>query len=102
MWRLASPDSLAHTAQIIIELITGDLIRRAAPFRAGLASLSLLAACSTADPVDIGDGTDTGEAAGGQGQMLHVAIGGEPDQLDPNKTSSCFSFEVLENVYDTL
>ena len=33
---------------------------------------------------------------------LVAAIAGEPDQLDPNKTSAYFSFEVLENVYDTL
>src|SRR5690625_6971501 len=76
-------------------------MRRAAPLLAGLASLALLAACSTGEPVDI-DGSGTDQAPGGEGQMLHVAIGGEPDQLDPNKTSSYFSFEVLENVYDTL
>src|SRR5699024_6330022 len=68
---------------------------------AGLASLALLAACSTGEPVDI-DGSGADQAPGGEDQMLHVAIGGEPDQLDPNKTSSYFSFEVLENVYDTL
>ena len=33
---------------------------------------------------------------------LIAAIAGEPDQLDPSKTSAYFSFEVLENVYDTL
>src|SRR5699024_2434218 len=68
---------------------------------AGLASLALLAACSTGEPVDI-DGSGADQAPGGEDQMLHVAIGSEPDQLDPNKTSSYFSFEVLENVYDTL
>lgn len=31
-----------------------------------------------------------------------AAIAGEPDQLDPQKTSAYFSFEVLENVFDTL
>ena len=76
-------------------------MRRAAPLLAGLASLALLAACSTGEPVDI-DGSGADQAPGGEDQMLHVAIGGEPDQLDPNKTSSYFSFEVLENVYDTL
>ena len=75
-------------------------MRRAAPLTAALAGFALLAACSTGDPVDIGDGTDTGADAGGQ--TLNAAIGGEPDQLDPNKTSSYFSFQVLENVYDTL
>ncbi len=52
-----------------------------------------LAACSTGQKVDLGD-----DASG----RLIAAIGGEPDQLDPSKTSAYFSFEVLENVYDTL
>ena len=52
-----------------------------------------LVACSTGDKVDLG-----GNASG----RLIAAIAGEPDQLDPNKTSAYFSFEVLENVYDTL
>ncbi|MEO9329198.1 ABC transporter substrate-binding protein [Gordonia aurantiaca] len=33
---------------------------------------------------------------------LRAAIAGEPDQLDPQKSSSYFTFEVLENVFDTL
>lgn len=33
---------------------------------------------------------------------LRVAIAGEPDQLDPQKSSSYFTFEVLENVFDTI
>ncbi len=52
-----------------------------------------LGACSTGDKVDLGDDTS--------GRLI-AAIAGEPDQLDPNKTSAYFSFEVLENVYDTL
>lgn len=75
-------------------------MRRAAPLTAAVAGLALLAACSTGEPVDMGEGT--GSEAGAASEMLHVAIGGEPDQLDPNKTSSYFSFQVLENVYDTL
>ncbi|WP_052238567.1 ABC transporter substrate-binding protein [Mycolicibacterium setense] len=51
------------------------------------------AACSTGSRVDLGD-----EAAGN----LIAAIAGEPDQLDPHRTSAYFSFEVLENVFDTL
>jgi hypothetical protein len=34
--------------------------------------------------------------------MPSAAIAGEPDQLDPQKTGAVFSFEVLENVFDTL
>jgi peptide/nickel transport system substrate-binding protein len=52
-----------------------------------------LTACSTGERVDLG-----GDTAG----QLVAAIAGEPDQLDPNMTSAYFSFEVLENVYDTL
>ena len=52
-----------------------------------------LAGCSTGEPVDLGD-----ESSGN----LIAAIAGEPDQLDPQKTSAYFSFEVLENVFDTL
>lgn len=55
--------------------------------------IAALVACSTGEKVDLGD-----DASG----RLIAAIGGEPDQLDPNKTSAYFSFEVLENVYDTL
>lgn len=53
-----------------------------------------LAGCSAGKSVDLG--TSAG------GAVLQAAIGGEPDQLDPQKTSSYFSFEVLENVFDTL
>ena len=62
---------------------------------AGLIALlvAALVACSTGEKVDLGD-----DASG----RLVAAIAGEPDQLDPNKTSAYFSFEVLENVYDTL
>ena len=52
-----------------------------------------LSACSTGESVDLG---------GGSSGRLVAAIAGEPDQLDPNKTSAYFSFEVLENVFDTL
>src|SRR3954470_4018526 len=59
-----------------------------------IASLVLaLVACSRGARGDLG-----GDSSG----RLVAAIAGEPDQLDPNKTSAYFSFEVLENVYDTL
>lgn len=52
----------------------------------------LIAGCSAGRGVDLGEGSGN----------LIAAIGGEPDQLDPQKTSAYFSFEVLENVFDTL
>ena len=58
-----------------------------------LVLLGCLTGCSTGERVDLGD-----EAAGN----LIAAIAGEPDQLDPHKTTAYFSFEVLENVFDTL
>lgn len=65
---------------------------------------AVVTGCSTGEGVDI-DGTGTGsggETGGASGDTLRVAIAGEPDQLDPNKTSAYFSFQVLENVFDTL
>jgi peptide/nickel transport system substrate-binding protein len=58
-----------------------------------LALLAALTGCSTGERVELGD------AASGN---LIAAIAGEPDQLDPHKTTAYFSFEVLENVFDTL
>jgi len=66
-----------------------------------LAALMLtLTACSTGEGVDVeGQG---GEGAGGGGDQLVAAIAAEPDQLDPHVTTAYASFQVLENVYDTL
>lgn len=55
--------------------------------------LAALTGCSPGDRVDLGAGA---------ADALIAAIAGEPDQLDPHKTTSYFSFEVLENVFDTL
>lgn len=48
------------------------------------------------DPVD-GDGGEDAPAG-----TFVAAIGQQPDQLDPHVTSAYASFQVLENVYDTL
>ncbi|WP_420111278.1 ABC transporter substrate-binding protein, partial [Pseudactinotalea sp.] len=65
---------------------------------------AIVSACSTGEGVDLDgtDGGDEGAEGGASGAVLRAAIGGEPDQLDPNKTSAYFSFQVLENVFDTL
>jgi peptide/nickel transport system substrate-binding protein len=68
-------------------------MRRLAALVAVVVLLSGLTACSTGERVDLG-----GDSSGN----LIAAIAGEPDQLDPHKTSAYFSFEVLENVFDTL
>ncbi|HEX2214344.1 MAG TPA: ABC transporter substrate-binding protein [Mycobacterium sp.] len=57
-----------------------------------VAAVLALSGCSVGQRVDLG---------GSSGHLI-AAIAGEPDQLDPHKTSAYFSFEVLENVYDTL
>ena len=68
--------------------------RRPGVLIAALVVAALLAsACSTGSRVDLG-----GPSAG----TLTAAIAGEPDQLDPQKSTAYFSFEVLENVFDTL
>lgn len=61
-----------------------------------VAAMLALAGCSA------GSGVDLGASGSASGDTLVAAIGGEPDQLDPQKTSSYFSFQVLENVFDTL
>jgi peptide/nickel transport system substrate-binding protein len=66
-------------------------VRQAVAVIAVLLAL-LTSACSPGQGVDLGQGSGN----------LIAAIGGEPDQLDPQKTSAYFSFEVLENVFDTL
>ena len=63
----------------------------------------LTGACGGGGDEDIGgagdDGGD-GEAAGDE--VLVAAISSRPDQLDPHVTTAYPSFQVLENVYDTL
>lgn len=74
-----------------------------------LTALALVAAgCGGGgEAVDLGDdaedtgGTDSAPE-GGDGQTLVAAISGTPDQLDPHLTSAYASFQILENVYDTL
>jgi len=64
-----------------------------------LAALVMTAsACSSGEGVDVdGEG-----GSGGGGNQLVAAIAAEPDQLDPHVTTAYASFQVLENVYDTL
>ncbi|HCX86064.1 MAG TPA: ABC transporter substrate-binding protein [Micrococcales bacterium] len=87
------------------------MMRRILTATGAVAAVLALAACSGGgDAVDIdgsadataaeGGGSDGG--SGGSDDVLIAAIGGEPDQLDPHKSSAYFTFEVLENVYDTL
>ncbi|MFZ0042965.1 MAG: ABC transporter substrate-binding protein [Solirubrobacteraceae bacterium] len=62
-----------------------------------------LAACSAGGSVNVGGASTSASGSGSSsGSALTVAISGEPDQLDPQKTSDYNSFEVLENVFDTL
>ncbi|WP_432546367.1 ABC transporter substrate-binding protein [Kineococcus sp. SYSU DK004] len=68
---------------------------------AAASSVPLVAACSGGgESVDTGDGQ--GGGTGGGAGALVVAISAQPDQLDPHRTTAYASFQVLENVYDTL
>ena len=69
----------------------------------GIGAASALAACTGGgEAVDLGD-SGTGAGSGdADGPVLTAAIAGEPDQLDPHNTTAYFSFQVLENVFDTL
>src|SRR5690606_22883302 len=63
----------------------------------GSAVCLALGACSAGEGVDLAGAGDLDTDG-----YLEVAIAGEPDQLDPHNTSAYFSFQILENVYDTL
>lgn len=87
-----------------------------------LALMLIVAACSSGEDVDTGitdpeettttqagdDGDDTTETTEGEdegdtgGGVLIAAQGAEPERFDPHLTSAFASFQVLENVYDTL
>ena len=77
---------------------------------AALATGLVLSACTAGDEVDTGieDEAATGSDDGASGDpaadggSLVAAISGTPDQFDPHATSAYPSFQVLENVYDTL
>ncbi len=74
---------------------------RATRWLSGVAVLAMTAtACSGGgEGVDVGGG---GSGEGGGGAQLVAAIAAEPDQLDPHQTTAYASFQVLENVFDTL
>ncbi|WP_432542508.1 ABC transporter substrate-binding protein [Kineococcus sp. SYSU DK002] len=73
--------------------------RRAVLTSLAASPLVVAAGCSAGEGVDTGTG-DEGSAGGG-GAFV-AAISAVPDQLDPHKTTAYASFQVLENVYDTL
>jgi peptide/nickel transport system substrate-binding protein len=78
-------------------------IRRRSSWATGATAAVLalaLAACGGGDGVNVDGGGSGGGSA--SGQQLIAAIAAEPDQLDPQKTTAYASFQVLENVYDTL
>jgi peptide/nickel transport system substrate-binding protein len=59
------------------------------------------AACSGGESVDTGN-SGGGSGDGGGGGTLVAAVAAQPDQFDPHVTTAYPSFQVLENVYDTL
>ncbi|HST85412.1 MAG TPA: ABC transporter substrate-binding protein [Kineosporiaceae bacterium] len=72
------------------------ILKSSRPVSAAILVVLTVAACST------GEGVDTGADSGPASTTLNAAIAAEPDQLDPQKTTAYASFEVLENVFDTL
>nr|MBO2502687.1 ABC transporter substrate-binding protein [Thermoanaerobacterales bacterium] len=63
------------------------------------ATVALLAAAACSDG---GDDVPVGGEEAGSGGTFVAAISAQPDQLDPHQTTAYASFQVLENVYDTL
>ncbi|MEX2659332.1 MAG: ABC transporter substrate-binding protein, partial [Acidimicrobiales bacterium] len=81
------------------------MLRRRTAIAIATLALLVMGACSDdggGDPVDVGGGTSEGGGGSGEGGTLIAAISGEPDRLDPHLTTAYPSFQVLENVYDTL
>jgi len=69
----------------------------------GIAAVLLtVTACGGGEAVDVDGDGGGGAGGGGAGGELIAAISAEPDMLDPHKTTAYASFQVLENVYDTL
>jgi peptide/nickel transport system substrate-binding protein len=72
-------------------------VRATRPLALAAAGALVLTACSGGESVDTGGG-----GGGGGNDVLVAAVSAQPDQLDPHVTSAYASFQVLENVYDTL
>ena len=65
-------------------------------------ALTATACSGGGDAVDLDDSGASGGGGDSSGDGIVVAISAEPDQLDPHKSTAYASFQVLENVYDTL
>ncbi|TKJ23403.1 ABC transporter substrate-binding protein [Blastococcus sp. CCUG 61487] len=72
-------------------------MRATRPLALAATGALLLTACGGGESVDTGGG-----GGGGDGETLVAAVSAQPDQLDPHVTTAYASFQVLENVYDTL
>ena len=67
------------------------------------AGVLVVSACGGGgESVDTGAGGGGGGGGGSEGGTLVAAVAAEPDQFDPHATTAYASFQVLENVYDTL
>jgi peptide/nickel transport system substrate-binding protein len=71
-------------------------VRVVRPLALATAGALVLGACGG------GGSVDTGGGGGGGNNVLVAAVSAQPDQFDPHVTSAYPSFQVLENVYDTL
>jgi peptide/nickel transport system substrate-binding protein len=71
-------------------------VRVVRPLALATAAVLVLGACGG------GGSVDTGGGGGGGDNVLVAAVSAQPDQFDPHVTSAYPSFQVLENVYDTL
>jgi peptide/nickel transport system substrate-binding protein len=72
-------------------------VRATRPLALAAVGALALSACGGGESVDTGGG-----GGGGGDNTLVAAVSAQPDQLDPHVTTAYASFQVLENVYDTL
>jgi peptide/nickel transport system substrate-binding protein len=72
-------------------------VRAFRPLALAAAGALVLSACSGGESVDTGSSD-----SGGEENVLIAGVSAQPDKFDPHTTSAYPSFQVLENVYDTL
>jgi peptide/nickel transport system substrate-binding protein len=95
-WQRGGPGANVQEQDDVLAALE-DHVRAFRPLALAAAGALVLSACSGGESVDTGGG----DSDGGD-NVLIAAVSAQPDKFDPHTTSAYPSFQVLENVYDTL